>query len=396
MNKLLLPCALALILIANSLPAALEFTLTPAVQSGAVGTEVTFAGTLRNTSTTDNLFLNNIQSHFSGEALSALATDSNVFFANVPGILLPGETYTGPILTIAINSSAAPGDYSGSVTIQGGTDIFALNDLQAQDLQVSSPLVSILATTPDASEFGAVPAVFTVSRSGSVNYDLLVSYAIAGSAINGVRYNSLLGSVTVPTGAATTAINISPIPNNVAEGDQSVILSISPFASYNIGAPAIATAIVHDKPIDAWRLQQFGADANVPEIAGDTADPDGDGITNLMEYGLFADPNVSSVADLPSVAISGNHLQLSFRRNTSATDITYIVEASSDLASGSWTPVITRAPGNDWTPNVEGATATESGSGNFVSVTITDPVAITDPTTLQPIPRRFLRLRLHR
>lgn len=396
MNKLLVHGALALVLVTNSLHAALEFTLTPAVQSGALGTEVNFAGTLTNTSTTEKLFLNDIQFSFSGGAANALTPDSNVFFANVPGILLPGETYTGPVFTILLDSSAAPEDYSGSVTIQGGTDIFAANNLQVQNLQVSSPLVTIVATTPDAYEFGAVAAVFTISRSGSVNYDLLVSYAISGSAINGTRYNSLTSSVTVSAGAATAAINVIPIPNNLAEGDQTVILSISPFASYNIGAPASASATIHDKPMDAWRLQHFGADANVSEIAGDNADPEGDEITNLMEYGLFSDPNVSSVADLPSVAISGNHLQLTFRRNTSATDITYIAEARSDLASGSWAPIMTRAPGADWIANVDGATAVESGAGNFVSVTITDSVPILDPITSQQISKRFLRLRLER
>jgi hypothetical protein len=389
MNKLLSYCALTF-LIANSAQAALEFSLTPAVQSGAAGTEVTFAGTLTNTSTTNTLFLNDIQFDLSGGAASALTPDSNVFFANVPGILLPGETYTGPIFAIAINSSAAPGDYSGSVTIRGGEDIFALNNLQTQNLQVSSPAVTISATTSDAYEFGAVPGVFTVSRSGSVNYDLLVHFAIGGQAINGIRYDALSGSVTVPSGSATATINVNPIPNDVADGNQTVLLTISPFASYNVGAPASATVTVHDKPIDEWRLQQFGNDANVTEIAGDTADPDADGLTNLLEYGLFSDPHVSSVAYLPSLTINSNHLQLSFRRNTSATDITYIVEARSDLATGSWAAVMTRAPGGAWTANEEGATATESGSGDYVSVTITDSVA------LQQIPRRFLRLRLQR
>src|SRR5947208_1915311 len=160
MNRLLLHSTLTFFVTMHSLPAALDFTLNPAVRSGALGTEVTFAGTLTNTSATDELFLNDIQFNFSGAASSALAPDSNVFFANVPGVLSPGEIYTGPIFTVLINSSAAAADYTGSVKIRGGADIFALDDLQLENLQVSSALVTIVPTSPDAYEFGPVAGVF--------------------------------------------------------------------------------------------------------------------------------------------------------------------------------------------------------------------------------------------
>src|SRR4051812_25221089 len=113
MKMRLVHCALALFLTAGPLPAALEFTLVPAVQSGAAGTEVTFSGTLTNNSDTDTLFLNDIQFSFNGAAATALTADSNVFFANVPGTLLPNETYTGPIFTITIDALADQIDYTG-------------------------------------------------------------------------------------------------------------------------------------------------------------------------------------------------------------------------------------------------------------------------------------------
>src|SRR3954470_13369766 len=107
MKKLLRYCTIAvtLALTAGSLRAALQFNLDPAVQSGAVGTQVTFSGTLTNTSATDNLFLSDILFDSNAPAAAALSADSNVFFANVPGLLAPNERYTGPIFTITINSS---------------------------------------------------------------------------------------------------------------------------------------------------------------------------------------------------------------------------------------------------------------------------------------------------
>ena len=69
---------------------------------------------------------------------------------------MPGETYTGPIFTIVLSGSASPDDYSGSVTMVGGADIFAEDNLQQSNFQVSSPVLTISATTPDAYEFGPV------------------------------------------------------------------------------------------------------------------------------------------------------------------------------------------------------------------------------------------------
>jgi hypothetical protein len=43
-------------------------------------------------------------------------------------------------------------------------------------------------------------------------------------------------------------------------------------------------------PIEAWRIAHFGASALNPDIAGDVADPDGDGVNNLLEYTSGTDP----------------------------------------------------------------------------------------------------------
>src|SRR5229473_225184 len=104
-------CLLALVLIAKRADADLMFVLTPAVQSGTVSNEVFFTGSLSNTSLTDNLFLNDIQFSFTGAATNYLTADTNSFFANVPGILLPGETYSDVVFGVVINPATPPGDY---------------------------------------------------------------------------------------------------------------------------------------------------------------------------------------------------------------------------------------------------------------------------------------------
>jgi hypothetical protein len=130
-------------LLASSAQADLAFVLTPAAQSDVGSNEVVFTGMLINTSLTDDLFLNDIQFNFIDEADNYLAADTNAFFANVPGILLPGEIYSDVVFGITIFPSTPPGQYFGIVAIQGGTNIFAASSLAGPIFEVSLPPVAM-------------------------------------------------------------------------------------------------------------------------------------------------------------------------------------------------------------------------------------------------------------
>jgi hypothetical protein len=139
LKSFMLLFGLALLLPIAPARADLAFVLTPAVRSGAGSNEFFFTGTLINTSLTDNLYLNDIQFDFIDEAAGHLAADTNAFFANVPGILLPFETYSDVVFGITIDPATPPGQYFGFVTIQGGTNIFAAADLASPIFEVSLP-----------------------------------------------------------------------------------------------------------------------------------------------------------------------------------------------------------------------------------------------------------------
>lgn len=103
----------------------LAISVVPSALNAPAGATVTFSGTLANTSSTARLFLNDIQPLLTGSAATYLAFQPNAFFANVPGILLPGETYSGPLFSVTRASTSPPADYSGTVGVLGGSDIFA-------------------------------------------------------------------------------------------------------------------------------------------------------------------------------------------------------------------------------------------------------------------------------
>jgi len=71
----------------------------------------------------------------------------------------------------------------------------------------------------------------------------------------------------------------------------------------------------------------------IESVIDPTGDLDGDGIPNLMEYALALNPIVSDVTGLPQVGHEGNFVTLTYSKVTTATDLTYVVQQSSDLVT---------------------------------------------------------------
>src|SRR5262245_61149227 len=65
------------------------------------------------------------------------------------------------------------------------------------------PLVTIIASDHHAAEAEQVVGIFTVSRTGATEASLNVFYELSGSARNGVDYQELPRSLTIPAGATS-------------------------------------------------------------------------------------------------------------------------------------------------------------------------------------------------
>lgn len=107
-----------------------------------------------------------------------------------------------------------------------------------------------------------------------------------------------------------------------------------------------------------------------------SADPNGDGISNLLAYALAIDPlSNTGLASLPRLTQSSQTVTFQFRHNILAPDLVYQVLVSPDLKVGSWT-VFSQA----------GATVQNlGGDGSVEQITVTIPK---DPAN----PHLFVRL----
>ena len=93
-------------------------------------------------------------------------------------------------------------------------------------------------------------------------------------------------------------------------------------------------------PGQAWKDTRFtAAQISDPSISGDSADPDGDGLSNLLEYVYNRDPWQREQSPVMTVSVTsqggGRALLLSFPHNRNATDVMLTYEGSSDLHT--WT-----------------------------------------------------------
>jgi alpha-L-rhamnosidase len=164
-----------------------------------------------------------------------------------------------------------------------------------------------------------------------------------------------------------------------------VVSAINPVGAGANSSEASATTFT---TVQQWRLQNFGTTSNTGNAA-DTADPDGDGLSNLVECAIGSDPNVSNTAAAPQVGVSGGKLTLSFTRNTAATDVTLRVTGTDDL-TGSWTELARSTGGAAFSVITSGATVLESGTGALRNVQVGDVFSTHDPAH----PKRFLRLKV--
>jgi hypothetical protein len=105
---------------------------------------------------------------------------------------------------------------------------------------------------------------------------------------------------------------------------------------------------------ESWRMQHFNATA-ASGNAADLADPDGDGLVNLLEYATLSNP-MDSNAQATFLTKQGATMTFTYTKNSNATEVTYIVEWSDSL-SGGWSSVgvLEQANGNQVTATIPSA-----------------------------------------
>ncbi len=194
---------------------------------------------------------------------------------------------------------------------------------------------------------------------------------------------ALTGS-TLPPGLTLSADGLlAGTPTSAGTG---VFSGLGVSAMNGVSPAATQNFTLNARTLAANYLTSFGLTGGNAAL---TADPNADGVPNLLAYALGLSPTTMVTNALPRVAIKNYggvfYAMLTFNRSSVATDVTYRVEASADL--NSWSTITTSVAGA--VPSGAGFVG-ETGSTPTFSVEVRDVVPVNPATG----GHRFLRLRV--
>ncbi len=192
---------------------------------------------------------------------------------------------------------------------------------------------------------------------------------------DGVEANPLLvrGTETIDSGAIFT--DFLDAGNGVRLG-VSGATSLAGFFNGGLDEVAILPTVL--KPEDIAKIARAGQPAALPASAGLTADPDGDGLINLLEYAMGLSPvfaNPGSAQESVVQAGGEDYLAITYTENLASTDVMKQVEVSGNL--GTWS---------------SGPAATTEVSSSLLGSRRT--VTVRDNVPLSESQKRFIRLKV--
>lgn len=231
--------------------------------------------------------------------------------------------------------------------------------------------------------------IFTITNPGTA---ALASLVLTKNGTNAGDFSvSSLSGTSIPVGSGTVTFTVTFTPGGVGTRSAALHIANNLLGSKNpfditISGTGLTAA-------DSWRQDKFNTTSNTGNAA-DSADPNGNGIVNLIEYALNGDPTGSTAGTgiLPTASANGtNHLQLAFTRYLDRNDITLTVQGVDSLTA-TWTDLAQSINGAAFTVLASGASVNETGTGNTRAVEVGDLYLMTDPAH----PQRFMRLKVTR
>ena len=204
---------------------------------------------------------------------------------NIGGTATNGGDYTGISASVGIPASQA----STTVTINAladalteGNETVILTINANATYQVGTPgsatvtiadavLPAVTIAAPDsaASEAGANPGSFAITRTGSTASPLTVNLTISGNATNGTDYQSIATTFVIQAGLTTGVLALTPIDDALNEGTETVALTVAAGTGYSVGSPSQAIVTIDDD--DVPLVSVTATDATATEAGSTTA-----------------------------------------------------------------------------------------------------------------------------
>ena len=118
---------------------------------------------------------------------------------------------------------------------------------QLLPVRVRTNTIAVSATDPLATEAGTTTGTYTFTRTGDTSAPLTITYGVSGSATVGSDFTTVLGrSITFAAGKSQATRHVKPLQDVLAEGEETVVLTLTDGAGYRLGTPHQATVTIMD------------------------------------------------------------------------------------------------------------------------------------------------------
>jgi hypothetical protein len=161
--------------------------------------------------------------------------------------------------TITVNpeaDSTVEADETVVLSVTSGTGYNVSSPFSASGTITNDDANVTVAVSPaSVAEDGATNLVYTFTRTGFIGGALTVNFSVGGTAVFGpspddytetgaTTFNTTTGSVTFAAGSSMAVVTVDPEADTTPEPDETVDITLTPGAGYNVVSPSSATGTI--------------------------------------------------------------------------------------------------------------------------------------------------------
>lgn len=192
------------------------------------GTTVITVSAIVGTAVTSNQF---VTLGVTGSGITAL----DYLLSNTT-VVIPNGSTTGSVTFTIQNDALVESTEVATLSIVNASAALILGNVLSQNVTITdndSATVSIAPVNDGAETNSPTNGKFRVTQTAASSSATTITYSIAGTAVPGVDYTPLTGSVTIPAGQTTADIDVVVLNDNNVNGTQTVILTLLGFTAHD-------------------------------------------------------------------------------------------------------------------------------------------------------------------
>ena len=223
------------------------------MNEGTGGTTTSFDFTVTRSSTEDAINLTVNTSH-----VTTGASDFTAISGGMVSFAAAGNLTATVSVLVNHDAVVEPNEIFNVVLSGAPAHATLTDDTGAGTITNDDTDVSVAVSPSSVLENGGTNLVYTFTRTGVTTGALTVNFSVGGTADFGTDYtqsgaatfSAMTGTVTFGAGNPTTAVTIDPATDQTVENDETVVLTVTSGAGYNVAMPSVATGTITNDELD--------------------------------------------------------------------------------------------------------------------------------------------------